>query len=196
MFKYCSAADSETATFGRFYTRKGCQAMSHVRAFPEFFVRSRSLKWKHQPSILHFPPILMKITPPAKVGLCKTSDAAVSCQTLRRLRRAILTSGIVLIHDNDRPHIAVVTQQLLEQFKWEVSDHPAYSPDLATSDFHPFPELKDSQGGQSFQKYEKNQSSVKAHLTSLAVTFFEEEIENLVHPYGKWPNLHRDYVEK
>ncbi|GBM87562.1 hypothetical protein AVEN_211816-1, partial [Araneus ventricosus] len=62
--------------------------------------------------------------------------------TLRRLRRGILTSGVVLIHDNDRPHNAVVTQQLLEQFKWDVLDHPKYSPDLATSDFHLFPKLK------------------------------------------------------
>ncbi|GBM54044.1 Protein muscleblind [Araneus ventricosus] len=36
---YCSATDSETKTFGRFYTGKGCQAMSHMSAFPEFFVR-------------------------------------------------------------------------------------------------------------------------------------------------------------
>ncbi|GBM19690.1 hypothetical protein AVEN_199858-1 [Araneus ventricosus] len=44
----------------------------------------------------------------------------ISCisQTLRRLRKFILTSGVVLIHDNARPHSAVVTQQLLEQFKW------------------------------------------------------------------------------
>ncbi|GBM70534.1 hypothetical protein AVEN_35712-1 [Araneus ventricosus] len=57
---YCSATDSETTTFGRFYTGKGCRAMSHMSAFPEFFVRSRSVKCKHHPSILHF---LMKITP-------------------------------------------------------------------------------------------------------------------------------------
>ncbi|GBM08242.1 hypothetical protein AVEN_82929-1 [Araneus ventricosus] len=45
-------------------------------------------------------------------------------QTLRRMRRAILTSGVVFIHDNARPHSAVVTQKLLKQFKWNVSDHP------------------------------------------------------------------------
>ncbi|GBM63761.1 hypothetical protein AVEN_43373-1 [Araneus ventricosus] len=59
-----------------------------------------------------------------------------------KLRRPILTSGVVLIHDNARFHKNVVTQQLLEKFKWDISDHPAYSPDLATSDFHLFPELK------------------------------------------------------
>ncbi|GBL96769.1 hypothetical protein AVEN_118916-1 [Araneus ventricosus] len=89
-----------------------------------------------------------------KVGLWKTNNAVVSCQTLRGLRKTILTSKVVLMHDNARPHNAVVTQQLLGQLKWEVSDHPVYSPDLATSDFHLFPELKNRLRGQSFQKNE------------------------------------------
>ncbi|GBM67966.1 hypothetical protein AVEN_22444-1 [Araneus ventricosus] len=49
-----------------------------------------------------------------EVGLWKTINAFVSYQTLRRLRRAILTSGVALIHENCRPHNAVVTHQLLE----------------------------------------------------------------------------------
>ncbi|GBM11167.1 hypothetical protein AVEN_133904-1 [Araneus ventricosus] len=131
-----------------------------------------------------------------KAGLWKTINAAVSCQTSRRLRSAILTSGVVLIHDNARLHNAVVTQQLLEQSKWDVSEHPAYSPDLATSDFHFFPELKNCLGRQSFQKNEEIQSNVKANLTSLVETFFEDGIGNLVHQYDKCLNLHRNYVEK
>ncbi|GBO15289.1 hypothetical protein AVEN_93640-1 [Araneus ventricosus] len=77
------------------------------------------------------------------------------------------TSGDVLIHDNARPHGAVVTQQLLEQFKCDISDHPAHSPDLATSDFHLFPEFRNWLGGQSFQKNEEIQSIVKGYPTSL-----------------------------
>ncbi|GBN45803.1 hypothetical protein AVEN_77494-1 [Araneus ventricosus] len=110
------------------------------------------------------------------------------CQTLRR---AIPTSGVILIHDNVHPHSAVVTQQLLEQFKWDVSDHPAYSPD-----FHLFHELKNWLGGQSVQKNKKVQSNVKAHLTSLAETLFEDGIRNLVHRLYKCLNLHGDYLEK
>ncbi|GBN29667.1 hypothetical protein AVEN_240199-1, partial [Araneus ventricosus] len=37
-----------------------------------------------------------------KFGLRITINAAVFRQPLRRLRRAILTSGVVLIHDNSR----------------------------------------------------------------------------------------------
>ncbi|GBL88329.1 hypothetical protein AVEN_205211-1 [Araneus ventricosus] len=99
------------------------------------------------------------------LGLWKTIKAAVSCPSLRPLRRAILTSGVVLIHDKAHPYNPVVTQQLLGQFKWDVSDHPAYSPDLAPSDYHPFSELKNWLGRQSFQKNEI-QRNVKAHLTS------------------------------
>ncbi|GBL82148.1 hypothetical protein AVEN_252345-1 [Araneus ventricosus] len=62
----------------------------------------------------------------SKVGLWKTINAAISCQILPRLRRDILTSGV----DNVHPHSAVVTQKLLKQFKWDVSDHPAHSPDF------------------------------------------------------------------
>ncbi|GBM18834.1 hypothetical protein AVEN_203109-1 [Araneus ventricosus] len=106
-----------------------------------------------------------------------------------------MSSGVVLIHDNPRPHSNVVTQQILEQFKWDVSDYPAYSPDLATSDFHLFTELKKWLRGQSLQINEEIQSNVKVHLTSVAVTFFEEGIGNLVHRYDKCLNLHNDYVE-
>ncbi|GBN08813.1 hypothetical protein AVEN_261079-1 [Araneus ventricosus] len=115
-----------------------------------------------------------------KVGLWKTINVAVSCQILRRLRRVILTSGVVLIHDKACPDKAVVTQQTPKKFKWDVSYHPTYSPDIATSDFHLFPELKNWLGGQSFQKNEQIQSNVKAHLTLLAGMFLEEGIGNLV----------------
>ncbi|GBM22823.1 hypothetical protein AVEN_226490-1 [Araneus ventricosus] len=100
-------------------------------------------------------------------------NAAVSCYTLRRLRKAILTSGVVLIYDKCHPHSAVVTHQLLEQFKWDVSAQPANSAYFATSDFYLFPELKNWVGGQSFQKNENIQRGVKIHLKSLATTFFE-----------------------
>ncbi|GBO12310.1 hypothetical protein AVEN_257833-1 [Araneus ventricosus] len=57
VFSYCPTTDSETTPLGRFYTGKGCRAMSRMSAFPEFFVGSRSVKCKRRPFILHFLPI-------------------------------------------------------------------------------------------------------------------------------------------
>ncbi|GFV83346.1 histone-lysine N-methyltransferase SETMAR [Trichonephila clavipes] len=79
----------------------------------------------------------------------QTINAAVYCETLRKLRRAIqnkrrgfLSKGVVFLHDNARPHIANVTKTLLRGFGWDVFDHPPYSPDLTPSDFHLFLHLK------------------------------------------------------
>lgn len=69
-------------------------------------------------------------------GSAVTAD--VSCGTLSKLRRAMnnerretLSSGIVLLHNNARPHTAGV-----EDFGWELSDELPYSSDLAASDLN------------------------------------------------------------
>ncbi|GBL85880.1 hypothetical protein AVEN_63200-1 [Araneus ventricosus] len=54
----------------------------------------------------------------AEGWFAENDQCSCSCQTLRRLRRAILTSGAFFVHYNAHPHSAVVTQQLLERFKW------------------------------------------------------------------------------
>jgi hypothetical protein len=71
-----------------------------------------------------------------------TINAESYCATLRRLRyaiqnqrRGILSSGMMLLHDNVRPHAGARTQAMLQEFGWEVFEHPAYNPDLASSDF-------------------------------------------------------------
>ncbi|GBM00062.1 hypothetical protein AVEN_214129-1 [Araneus ventricosus] len=87
-------------------------------------------------------------------------DAAAQCE-LPSVIRFLQAEGCVQPALNS----AVVTQQVLDQFKCYVSGQPTYSPDIVTSDFHLFPELKNWLGGQSFQKNEEIQSNFKAHLT-------------------------------
>ncbi|UYV71798.1 hypothetical protein LAZ67_9000444 [Cordylochernes scorpioides] len=66
-------------------------------------------------------------------------------------RRGMLTKGVRFHHDNVRPHTAHQTTALIEEFGWELVSHPPYSPDVAPSDFHFFPELKKNLGGTQFQ---------------------------------------------
>jgi len=49
-----------------------------------------------------------------------------------------------------RPHSANQTTATLMSFKWEVLQHPPYSPDLALSDFHLFSPLKHHLSGECF----------------------------------------------
>jgi hypothetical protein len=50
----------------------------------------------------------------------------------------MLSQGVVMLHDNARPHTAATTQDLITTFGWEQFNHPPYSPDLAPRDFHVF----------------------------------------------------------
>jgi len=49
----------------------------------------------------------------------------------------MLTDGVVLHHDNARPH-AAATAETIRTLKFEHRPHPACSPDLSSYDYHVF----------------------------------------------------------
>jgi len=69
---------------------------------------------------------------------------------IRSKQRGRLTHGVLLLRDNARPHTAHLTINTIWQLNWEVLEHPAYSPDLAPSDFHLFGPLKNDLRGRRF----------------------------------------------
>jgi transposase len=82
------------------------------------------------------------IPAPADCAVWSVIKFLKALQELRRAiqnkRRGMLSAGIVFLHDNARPHTAQRTASLLQEFSWEVFNHPPYNPDLAPSDFHLF----------------------------------------------------------
>ena len=61
---------------------------------------------------------------------------------IRVKRRGKLSKGVLLQQDNTRVHTCKVTMDTVERNRYELIPHPAYSPDLAPSDFFLFPNLK------------------------------------------------------
>jgi histone-lysine N-methyltransferase SETMAR len=100
------------------------------------------------------------------------------------------------MHDNARPHAAARTQAMLQEFGWEVFEHPAYSPDLAPSDFHLFPKLKEFLNGRRFKSDEEVNDAVKEWLNVLAAEVYDEGIQKIVTRYDKCLDVDGDYVEK
>ncbi|UYV67770.1 hypothetical protein LAZ67_5001931 [Cordylochernes scorpioides] len=49
--------------------------------------------------------------------------------------------GVILLHDNARPHSSFTTQQKIDQLGYEVLAYPPYSPELSPTDFHFFKHL-------------------------------------------------------
>lgn len=132
-----------------------------------------------------------------------TINAARYCETLKKLRRAIqnrrrgmLTTGVCFHHDNARPHTARATVELLAQFGWNILTHPPYSPDLAPSDYHLFPELKSHLGGTHFQSDDELKNEVERYLRNVAGEFYDKGIQKMPQRMQKCIDRNGDYVEK
>jgi len=132
-----------------------------------------------------------------------TINAAAYCDTLTRVRLAIpkkwrgmLSRGVCLLHDNERPHSAHVTTAILEKFKWDVLDHLPYSPDLATSDFHLFLHLKKHLTGKKFDDDDEVQEEDMTWFKAQAANFYESGIQKLFPRLNKCLDNASDYVEK
>jgi transposase len=95
----------------------------------------------------------------------------------------MLTKGVVLLHDNARPHTAPRTNALIKLFNWEIFDHPPYSPDLAPSDYHLFTKMKVWLVTQRFHTNEELMDGVNNWLHNLVALFFDEEPQKLVSRY-------------
>ena len=61
---------------------------------------------------------------------------------LKDKRRRKFTKGVLFLHENAAAHRALLTQKKLAHLGFRLLDHLPYSPDLAPSDCHLFPELK------------------------------------------------------
>ncbi|KAJ4448030.1 hypothetical protein ANN_10042 [Periplaneta americana] len=55
-----------------------------------------------------------------------------------------------MLHDNALPHTARHTMDITRDLRWEVLEHPPYSPDLSLCGFQIFGKLKCDLGGRRF----------------------------------------------
>jgi histone-lysine N-methyltransferase SETMAR len=88
----------------------------------------------------------------------------MSCNQVQTSGR--LSTGILLQHDNARPHAARSDVATIQDLFFECLPHPPYSPDLAPSDFLVFGPLKQAMGGKSFRSNEEVQQAVHEWLHS------------------------------
>ena len=127
-----------------------------------------------------------------KQGHTVNSEKYIS--TLRtfkaRLRR--VRSG----RDNARPHTSRQTQDSLAQLKLPALPHPAYSPDLARSDYFLFLQLKKHMMGNHYDSDEEVVASVRQWCREQSPEFFADGIRQLVRRWQRCVDRDGDYVEK
>jgi len=100
--------------------------------------------------------------------------------TICRKHRVVLTNGVVLHHDNARPHIAVVTIEMFWKLKFRHFPHPTYSPDLTPSDYHIFGPLINALHRYQFANDEEVKDVVLMLLHVQLKTLFADGITKLI----------------
>ena len=96
-------------------------------------------------------------------------------------RRGKLSKVVLLQQDNTRVHICKVAMDAVERNGYELIPHPAYSPDLAPSDFFLFPNLKKDIHGLHFRSDEEFVTAVEEWVNGKDPDFFSSELMALEH---------------
>jgi histone-lysine N-methyltransferase SETMAR len=115
---------------------------------------------------------------------------------IRHKQWGLLSKGVLLLHDNARPHSATATVQTVQQLGFELLPHHPYSPDPAPSDYHIFGSLKETLCGHRFDSRGDVQQAVQMWLCEELKSLFFEGMKKLVERYQKCIIVQGDYVKK
>ena len=109
-------------------------------------------------------------------------------------RRCKLSKGVLLQHDNARVPTCKVAMDAVERNGYELIPHPAYSHDLAPSDFFLFPNLKNDIRGIHFRSDEEVVTAVEEWVNGNEI--FSSGLMALEHRWSKCITLEGNYNEK
>jgi [histone H3]-lysine36 N-dimethyltransferase SETMAR len=112
-------------------------------------------------------------------------------------KRPHLKRKKILFHqDNARVHTCLRSMAKIEELKFELVDHPPYSPDLAPSDFFLFPNLKKWLSGQHFFSNEEVIDRTNAYFEDLPKIYFSDGLKKIEKRLTRCIELQGDYLEK
>lgn len=131
-----------------------------------------------------------------------TVTAEVYCKQLERVQEALIKKHpalvnrkkVVLLHDNARPHVAKVTQKKIQELGWEVLPHPAYSPDLAPTDYHLFRSMQHHLAGKHYKKEKEVETILEEYFHSKSEKFYSDGIRSLPKRWQEVVDNNGDYI--
>ena len=91
---------------------------------------------------------------------------------LKEMCRGKVTKGVLFLHNKALAHRALATQKKLAYLDFQHLDHPPYSPDLAPSDYHLLPGLKNQLKGSHFSSDAEVIAAAETWLEGQPTEFF------------------------
>ena len=86
---------------------------------------------------------------------------------------------VYFLHDNARPHVAKSTREKLLELGWVTVPHPAYSPDLASTDYHLFRSLSNHLREKKFDGESSLKTDLADFFSQKSKDFYERGIRAL-----------------
>ena len=110
-----------------------------------------------------------------------TITADLYCEQLDRVAQKLKgkQDRIYFLHDNARPHVAKSTRQKLLELGWITIPHPAYSPDLAPTDYHLFRSLSNFLREKRFDDERVLEAALETFFNEKSLDFYERGILSL-----------------
>lgn len=90
---------------------------------------------------------------------------------------------VIVLYDNTRTHVAADTKDVLLELAWDFLFHPAYSPNLAPTNYTFFRSFHLTFASPSFYTKNQMQSCIDAFIVSKPTSFFKDVIGMLP---NKW----------
>ena len=106
------------------------------------------------------------------------------------------SDNVLLLHDNAKPHTAKENKKLIKKMKWEIIDHPPYSPDLSPSDYFLFSPLKNYLRGIRYPNSEELEFAIRNWFENQSLDFFKKGIYKLPERWKSCIEKEGDYFEK
>jgi len=136
-----------------------------------------------------------------KMGESLTGEVHASqLHELRKIiktkRRGKLTNGVLLLQDNAPSHRSHVAMDAAKDCGFKILPHPAYSPDLAPSDYFLFPWLKSKVRGISYSSDSKVEDAVNSLFEECSSGFFLKGLKMLKERYQKCIDVQGDYFDE
>ncbi|CAK9820322.1 Histone-lysine N-methyltransferase SETMAR [Anthophora plagiata] len=132
----------------------------------------------------------------------ETVTAALYVQQLARVqekleeKRPALVNrkGVMLLHDNARPHTARIAEEKIPDLKWSVLLHPPYSPDLVLTDNYLFRFLQSSLSGKKFNNNNEVREYIDTFIACKDPDFFASGVDKLPDKWEKVIFNNGDYI--
>ena len=100
----------------------------------------------------------------------------------------------LLLHDNAPVHKSRLTMAAIQECRFQLINHPPYSPDLAPSDYFLFGNLKHHLRGTRFGDDDDLKSAVEEYFDGCDKSFFLKGLKNLKSRCEKCIEVLGDYI--